>query len=232
MGLLGSRRRSALAPLFGNRGLLAIVLAGGLSSVGDWLYMTALPVLLFLRSGDLGLLGLVAAIRLVPFLLLSMPAGALADRVPPARVLVVSESVRGLAMATAAIVVVLDAPLAWLVAMAAISSIAGTVSMPAQGTLLPELARDDEELALANSADATIEGIASIAGPAVAGVLLVVGGVALAFALNAATFAVVVFAVFRYGLRSHATSGDDLVRSASAASVASAVPPRPLPTRT
>ena len=58
MRLLRTRRRSALAPLLGNRGLLAIVVAGGLSSVGDWLYMTALPVLLFLRSGDLGLLGL------------------------------------------------------------------------------------------------------------------------------------------------------------------------------
>ena len=124
-----------------------------------------------------------------------------------------SESLRGLAMATAAIVVVLDAPLALLVAMAALSSIAGTVSMPAQGTLLPELARDDEELALANSADATIEGVASIAGPAVAGVLLVVGGVALAFALNAATFALVVFAVVRYGMRSHAGTCDGLVPS-------------------
>ena len=140
MSLLRMRRRPALAPLFGNRGLLAIVVAGGLSSVGDWLYLTALPVLLFLRSGDLGLLGLVAVIRLVPFLLLSLPAGALADRVPPARVLIASESIRGLAMATAALVVVLDVPLAWLIAMAAISSIAGTVSMPAQGTLLPELA--------------------------------------------------------------------------------------------
>ena len=75
MRLQRTRRRSALAPLLDNRGLLAIVVASGLSSVGDWLYMTALPVLLFLRSGDLGLLGLVAAVGLVPFLLLSLPAG-------------------------------------------------------------------------------------------------------------------------------------------------------------
>ena len=138
--------------------------------------------------------------------------------------LIASESIRGLAMATAALVVVLDAPLAWLIAMAAISSIAGTVSMPAQGTLLPELARDDEELALANSADATIEGIASIAGPAVAAALLVVGGVALAFALNAITFAVVVLVVFRYGTRSHAGSGDDLDRSSEGSASAGTTP--------
>src|SRR4029079_3431064 len=57
--------------------------------------------------------------------------------------------------------------------------------------LMPSLVRDESEFGPANSAWATLDNLAWVIGPAIAGVILVIGTLEMAFLLNALTFAVI-----------------------------------------
>src|SRR5260370_34619959 len=60
------------------------------------------------------------------------------------------------------------------------------------GAYMPSLVRDERELGPANSAWASLQNISYIIGPAIGGILLAVGGVEMAFILNAASFLVII----------------------------------------
>jgi MFS family permease len=185
------QRIQPIRRLISNRPLAALVGAGAASSAGDWLYLTALPVLVYERTGDPALVGLAAAARLVPFFLLSMPAGVVADRFPRRSILILSETVRALAMLAIAWLCVGGADILGIVVLTLIAAAAGTFSMPATGSLVPELAADDAELGLANTIRATLDSLSGVLGPTLAGVLIVTGGLPVAFALNGISFALV-----------------------------------------
>ena len=60
---------------------LARLLAGEfVSGIGDWLYLVAVLVVVYAESSSPALLGIVGAARILPYVLLSVPAGIVADR--------------------------------------------------------------------------------------------------------------------------------------------------------
>ena len=77
-----------------NRPLAALIAVGAVSGMGDWLYLTALPILIYQRTGDAVLVGLTGAARLLPAIVLSMPAGLVADRFPQRSILMITEAAR------------------------------------------------------------------------------------------------------------------------------------------
>ena len=72
-------RLSALRALRRNRPLSFLIGVGAVSSFGDWLYLAALPIVVYQQTHDAALVGLAAAGRLLPFFLLSIPAGVVAQ---------------------------------------------------------------------------------------------------------------------------------------------------------
>ena len=68
------------------------------------------------------------------------------------------------------------------------SSILGTLFLPAESALLPDLARDPEELTAANVTRSTIESVGSFVGPAIGGFLLAATSAGVVFIAAAATF--------------------------------------------
>ena len=75
---------------------LTRLLAGEtVSSIGDWIYLVAILVLIYERTGDPVLLGLVGAARVAPYVVLSIPAGIVADRYDRRRILIVTDLARG-----------------------------------------------------------------------------------------------------------------------------------------
>jgi MFS family permease len=83
------------------------------------------------------------------------------------------------------------APVIWIVIVAIVASCVATFFGPAIGSYLPSLVDDERDLGPANSVWATLDNLAYFVGPAMAGVLIAIGGLALGFVLNAASFAVV-----------------------------------------
>jgi MFS family permease len=177
----------ALRRSFGNAGLRRLQLAWLGQVIGHWSYLVALSVYAY-DQGGAGAVGLVWVIRLVPAALLSPLLATLADRYRRERVMVVSNLIRAGLMAAGAALIATDAPAASVYATAVAATVVGVVFRPAQAALLPRLARDPAELTAANVASSTIESVASFAGPALGGLLLVVSGPAVVFGVNALAF--------------------------------------------
>jgi MFS family permease len=80
-------------------GPLARLLAGEfVSSIGDWLYLVAILILVYEVSQDPLVLGIVGAARVLPYVVLSIPAGILADRYDRRLILLVTDVARGALM--------------------------------------------------------------------------------------------------------------------------------------
>lgn len=181
------RRNPALARLLGGEFV---------SGIGDWLYLVALLVVVYAESGSPLLLGIVGAARILPYVILSVPAGIVADRFDRRMVLLVTDVARGALMLALAAAVALDASTILVVALAILAACFSTFFGPAIGALLPMLV-DERDLGPANAAWATLDNVAFIIGPALAGILLATAGLEAAFLLNAASFAVVAVVLWR-----------------------------------
>jgi MFS family permease len=185
---------SALATyraLLANRPIARLLTGEFVSSIGDWLYLVALLVVVYRESDDPLLLGLVGAARVLPYVVLSVPAGIAADRFDRRLVLLTTDLARGACMVVLAWLVFTDGPLLGIVGVAILATCFSAFFGPAIGAYLPALVRDERELGPANSAWASLDNLAFIVGPGLAGLLLAFTDLGLAFVLNAITFAFV-----------------------------------------
>ena len=128
---------------------------------------------------------------MLPYILLSIPAGIITDRFDRRLVLLTSDLARAVCMLVLAWIVATDGPL-WAVGVVAIlAACFSTFFYPAIGALIPSLVRDEREFGPANSAWATLDNLAWIVGPGIAGLLLATGDIVLAFVLNAVSFTLI-----------------------------------------
>jgi MFS family permease len=191
-------------------GPLARLLVGEfVSSIGDWLYLVAILILVYQVTEDPFILGLVGAARVLPYLVLSIPAGIVADRFDRRLVLLSTDAARGLLMLVIAAIVFVDGPLWLVIALAIAGTCFATFFGPAIGAYLPSLVTDEEQLGPANSAWSTLDNLAFMIGPAVAGILIAAGGLVVAFLLNAASFGVI--ALILWGLPPNRPAGATVV---------------------
>ena len=183
--------------LFGrNPALRQLLLGEFISGIGDWLYLVAILVVVYAQSDSPVLLGVIGAARILPYVVLSVPAGMVADRFDRRMVLLVTDVARGVLMVVLAAAVSIDASPLVVIGLAIMAACFSTFFNPAIAALLPTLV-DERDLGSANGAWATLDNVAFIIGPAVAGLLIASGGLELAFLLNAATFAVVAVVLWR-----------------------------------
>jgi MFS family permease len=194
--------------LFRRHPALGRLLAGEfVSGIGDWLYLVAILVVVYAESNSPVLLGIIGAARILPYVLLSVPAGIVADRFDRRMVLLVTDVARGLLMLGLAAAVVVGAPVIVIVAISILAACFSTFFNPAIAALVPTLV-DERDLGPANSAWATLDNVAFIIGPALAGILLAAGGLAFAFLINAVTFAVVAVVLWRLPVPDRAAAAD------------------------
>lgn len=187
----------AYRDLFRRSPALARLLAGEfVSGIGDWLYLIAILVVVYAESDSPVLLGIVGAARILPYVLLSVPAGIVADRFDRRMVLLVTDVARGILMLALAAAVTVDAHIGVVIGLSILAACFSTFFNPAIAALVPTLV-DERDLGPANSAWATLDNLAFIIGPALAGILLATGGLQVAFLLNAASFAVVAVVLWR-----------------------------------
>ncbi len=185
--------------LLGNGPLTRLLAGEFVSAIGDWLYLVALLILVYERpDASPVLLGVVGAARVLPYVFLSVPAGIVADRYDRRLVLLGTDLARGAIMLLMAALVAVDGPLLPIVGLAILATCFSAFFGPAIGAYLPRLVRDETELGPANSAWASLDSLAFAVGPAIGGaIILATGGLTLAFLLNAASFAVVAFVLWR-----------------------------------
>jgi MFS family permease len=182
---------TAYRDLLANRPLTKLLGGEFVSAIGDWLYIVALLVVIYTESGSPLVLGLFGAARVVPYIVLSVPAGILADRFDRRLILLVTDLARGACMLAMALVVATDGPVWMLVALSIVAACFSTFFYPSIGAYIPNLARDERQLGPANSAWASLDNLGFVVGPVLGGILLAAGGTVFAFLINAATFLVI-----------------------------------------
>jgi MFS family permease len=177
---------------------LRLWLAHSGSVLGDMIVLTALTLYVTEEFGA-SALGLVLFAQSAPLVVLLLVGGVLADRVPRARLVVVTDVVRCLVQAGVAVLVALDAAQVWhLVVLGVAFGSAEAFFRPASTGLVPETV-PEREIQPARALMSLTQNVGELAGPAL-GTALVVGiGAAAAFAADAATFAL--SAVLLLGIR-------------------------------
>ncbi|MBB4915967.1 MFS transporter [Streptosporangium saharense] len=158
------------------------------SWAGSSITLVALPVLLYQRTGDAALTGLLTAMEAVPYLLLGLPAGALADRWDRRRVLTLTSLLSALLVASvplAAALGLLTTPHLFVVAAATSSSFV-FFDAAAFGALPALVGR--EGVARATGVLMTWSTLVSLVGPALAGVLVAATGAAPAMGIDALSY--------------------------------------------
>jgi predicted MFS family arabinose efflux permease len=201
--LLGSLREA-----MSNEGIRRLEASWALGIAADAGLMVVLIVVVYLRDGVVAA-GVLGAVRMVPAVLSGMLSGATVERFRGERVLFAMGIIRALAAGSCAVVIWTAAPVVWLFVLAAIVAAAGAPVRPTQATLMPAVARSPRELVAANMAWSTGEGIGSMVGPFVTGLLVAAGHPELGAAVAAATFlaAAIFIARLRFEHAADATGG-------------------------
>jgi MFS family permease len=170
----------AFRDVFGNRDLRRLELAWAGSIVGTWAYLIAISVYAYEHGGATAV-ALVSAARWLSGAVASPFAALLADRFDRRRVMVASDIAQTTLVALAAVAALADAPAAVVYLLAVLAAVATTAFRPAEAALTATLARTPEELTAANLVGSTIESLAILGGPALAGLLLAATGAATVF---------------------------------------------------
>ncbi len=159
------------------------------SQLGDGVFTVTLAIeALRVDRHAIGLSYVLAA-RVVPAVLFTLAGGVLVDRVPRRLVMLVSDLVRGAAVAVVCVLVALGhIDLATLVCMALVFGIGDAVFFPASTAITPELV-PAELLVGASALNGTSQQLAGVLiGPAIGGLLVGLLGTAWGFGIDAGSF--------------------------------------------
>lgn len=167
-----------------------------ISQAGSALRLVAIPYQIYVITGSslaVGLLGLFSA---VPLIALSLWGGVIADRVDRRRMLLATNTC--LALTSVALALSTQAGLASvpvLYVLTAIGSGFGALDQPARSALAPSLV-ERRLIPAAMALNQSQFQVAQVVGPAIAGVLIARFGLALAYWIDVATYAVAIVLIF------------------------------------
>lgn len=140
-------------------------------------------------------LGMVGLVRVLPILVLSLVSGVVADAFDRRRLMLVTQvGMAACALALAALEFAGVRLLAPVYVLAALSAAFGTFDGPARQSLVPTLV-PRETLPNAVTLMAILFQVASVAGPALGGVVIATAGVAWCYLVNALSFGCVIAAL-------------------------------------
>jgi MFS family permease len=170
-----------------NRNLRRLELAYGAAITSEWAFLVALGVFAYERGGAtaVGILGLV---RMLPAALATPFTAAFADRYERERALVAVTFLSAVALAASTGLFYLGRNEAAIFAFAAAHAVVSTLCRPAVASLLPSLASTPQQLVAASSVSLTLEGVGTLAGPLVAGLVIQSAGVGVVFAFGSVAY--------------------------------------------
>ncbi len=170
-------------------------LAGFVSTIGSWMQTLAINWYTLQATGSAGKMGLTLLLQALPVLLLSSWAGALADRVPPKRVLICTQLAHAMLAALLAVTIaghMGGVSVIYLVSL--LSGVVGAVEGPVMGRFTSTLVKS-ESLSNALALGSLSNSAARILGMSAGGVAVSLLGPVPLFAGNAMSFLAVIGAL-------------------------------------
>jgi CRP-like cAMP-binding protein/predicted MFS family arabinose efflux permease len=180
-------KRGALKSALSHRDYRFLLPGFAVSVIGDWLYGVALIVLVYDRTHSAGWVAAVTIIRLIPYVAFGALAGVVADRYERRKVMLICDLVRASLMFALALSSALTGSLLIVILIVFLTTVASTPYQPSMYAITPAIVGEND-LAAANAVSTSVEHLAILLGPAIGGVLLLLGPPAVAFGLNGVSF--------------------------------------------
>jgi MFS family permease len=185
---------SSLRPL-GSRNFALVWSSALISNVGSWIQTVALGTLVTTTTHNTLWTALVLAAGFLPMGVLAPIGGVLADRLDRRRWLIATTIMEAAFATVLALMVGYHEDPSWsLVLLSFFGGAAGALGFPAYQAMLPDLVERDDLLAAISLSSAQWN-MGRILGPAMAGLILVLWSPAVAFSINAVSFAAVIIAL-------------------------------------
>jgi MFS family permease len=191
-----------------NRDFLVVLVGQGVSSFGDAITNTALPILVLLLTGSGFAMGVVGVLTTLPDLVIGLPAGAYADRWDRRRMMLWSDVGRAILTALVPISVAVGGPTMAVILLVTFPlNVLRVLWLAAYTAAVPGLV-GREQVPRAQAVFEAVFNVGWIVGPALAGLLAATIGPGATIAIDAVTFGVSAFAMLlvRRPLRPEARS--------------------------
>lgn len=198
---MGERQRGRYRAALSHRDFALLAVSFFVDQVGSWSYSVVIGVDVYQRTHSTAALAGLATARWATGLAVSAYAGVVADRYERTRVMLLSAVASAVVMGGIAACVGFAAPVWTLFALTVGSALAGAPYRPAAGALTPEVV-GERDLAAANGIFSGLENLTVVVGPAIGGVLLLLGSPVAGVLVNLASYVVAALLVARLRVRS------------------------------
>ena len=167
------------------------------STFGSEIAAVAAPFQLYDLTHSTLQVGLLSLCELVPLLTLTIAGGAIADAFDRRTLLFRTETGLAVVAALFAVNAALPHPRVWAIyVLVTLAMAIFSLGVAGMGSLIPRLVEPDD-LVAANALESVYSSTTSVAGPAVAGVLIAAVGLPLAYVLDSITFAASLWSIWR-----------------------------------
>ena len=158
------------------------------SVTGTWMQTVAQGWLVLTLTGSPFVLGLAAAVRSLPVLVLALPAGYVADRFDRRVIVLCTTTAATIASGALGVLTIANAvDITTVLVLAGVLGVTNAFEMPARQSYVSELA-GKRNLANAIALNSLLFNSARVVGPAIAGILVAIVGPGWAFLLNSVTY--------------------------------------------
>lgn len=185
-----------VSPLQESRDFRLLFTGQVVSQIGNQVRMVALPYQVFLLTHSSAMVGLLSLVQFVPLVGFSLAGGTLADMKDRRRILFVTQSGLTVTSALLALAAITGhAPVWYLFAVAAVAAGLFAFDGPTQRAAIPRMV-PRAQLGAALALNQVITQLSNVLGPALGGLVVARAGLGPAYALDAASFLVVLATLF------------------------------------
>ncbi|MDI6893073.1 MAG: MFS transporter [Bacillota bacterium] len=178
-----------------------------ISLIGTWMQRVAQSWLVLELTNSPFLLGVVGALQFTPIFFLALPAGAVADRLPRRKLVMVTQAAAMiLAFVLAALTLTGRVTAAHIMILATLLGVITSFDTPARQSMIMDLV-GREDILNAIALNSTSFNVARLIGPSVAGLLIAATGTGWAFVANGVSFLAVLLSLALINLEEHPTPG-------------------------
>ncbi len=168
---MASRRAVVVRQALRSSRLRRLLAAFLIFNIAEWANWIAILVWAY-GLGGVRWASAAALIQLLPAAVLASPAAALSSRVTRPVALTLGYGAQGVLYVALGTLLACDAPLVVIGLIAAVASVAVTLTRPVHNAILPEISDTTEELTVGNSASGAAEAAAILVGPLASGLLI------------------------------------------------------------
>jgi MFS family permease len=194
-----ARVTADLTPLRASRELRLLVLGNFVSGMGTQAALVALPYQVYIETHSALKTGLLGAAELGPLVVMALLGGALADRADRRGLLLLDQiALVAVSAVLCALAVAGSPPLGVLYVLAGLLAGFGAIQNVTRSAIVPNLV-EPIRLPAALAVNFGLYQLTMVIGPALGGLLIAVGGVQIAYGVDAVSCFAMVFALFGMG---------------------------------